>query len=173
MEGNTLNLSITREKRERFWQNLLTAATSQREGNIGGNPFKAVDRSELVIQLIIDRGKTVASSNHHQGSHLDGSKNHQPHGSILEKQSFNLNTPMLVLYINEKMKQSFWDAMITLGNMALTQCGTNNPFEGVTASALISDEITDHLNLLQEKRPEQVGVGVGLDESPINQQSTP
>ena len=166
MEGNTLTLSVTpREKRERFWQNLLTIARSKREGTDGSNPFKAVDRSELVIQLIIDRGKAVKEDN--QDTEL-----HQASEASLEAQSFNTRTPMLVLYVNDEVRQPFWEAMVTLGNLVLAQSTSGNPFEGVSASALITHEIADCLHLQQKGEPEQVAAGTRSEEHSFNEQPT-
>ena len=132
-----LTITIPQQLRSVFWGTLLKLANSK-SALESHNPFKGIDRSQLVIDLVIALADIQQTGDTKPLFALTGTPP-QEQPDLAGAQQI-LDSPTLVLYINEKNRAPFWDALTTLGTHALSKQGAD-PFRGVSASALIIDTV--------------------------------
>jgi hypothetical protein len=132
--GRLLTITIPEVRRPVFWHMLITLASSKSVLEDQHNPFKRIDRSQLVIDLVIAVAQVQQTGDTQPLLALTGIPLQQP-------DPVSVRPPTLVLYISEKNRVPFWDALTALGTYALNKQGSDNPFRGISASALIIDVI--------------------------------
>lgn len=133
-----LTISIPPTARRDFWRMLLMLATSKSalEGQL--NPFKGIDRSQLVIDLVIAVAQVQQTGDTKPLLALTGVPLQQPDPLSAQQ---TVDAPTLVLYINEKNQAPFWDALTALGDCVLSKHGSADPFKGISVSALLIDTV--------------------------------
>jgi hypothetical protein len=163
MQRETLTISTSVKKRQRFWTALSDLA--RRERSASDSPFKGVNKSALVADILIALGDAAERGVEIEDTFLVERLDFSSRSDLsVPPQPTNTQARTLVLYLNEENRERFWRALTVLGTQELARM-ENNPFIAVSISALITDKIISLWEKLGGEVKEQSPVPAHINRS--------